>query len=138
MADEGNQVYEANEAFYKAFEAMDMAAMESIWLKEDYIQCIHPGWALLAGREPVMASWRRIFQSTEGFRFLLTDVKIQVRDGLAWLTLHENITSRVRGESSSGVVLATNIYEKRPEGWFMIHHHGSPTLATPVETQTFH
>jgi len=36
-------------------------------------------------------------------------------------------------------VLATNIYERRPEGWFIIHHQGSPTILPLTESDpTFH
>lgn len=139
MPNQRNEVYEANEAFYRAFEGLDIREMEKIWLKESYVQCIHPAWRLLTGWEAVMASWRQIFQNTQEIRFLLTEVRIQVRDPLAWVTVYENITSRVGEETSTGVVLATNIYERRPEGWFIIHHHGSPTITPQLESgATFH
>jgi hypothetical protein len=52
----------ANEAFYLAFQARDMAAMDDAWAREAPVTCIHPGWSVLAGREPVMNSWRGIFE----------------------------------------------------------------------------
>ncbi len=139
MLDRENEVRKANEAFYRAFERLDSEIMEKIWLKESYIQCIHPGWRLLAGWEAVMESWREIFKNTQDIQFLLTEVRIRVQDSLAWVTVYENITSRVEEETSTGIVLTTNIFERKPEGWFIIHHHGSPTILSTAESDTtFH
>lgn len=133
-------VYKANEAFYSAFESLDIKEMEKLWPNERHIQCIHPGWGLLTGWESVMASWRRIFENTQEIRFLLTDVRVSVNGSLAWVTLYENITSRVGEELVTGVVMTTNIYEKRPDGWLIIHHHGSTVAQSPTQTNpaTFH
>lgn len=133
------EVYKANENFYRAFESLDIGKMEKVWLKENYIQCFHPGWGMLRGWEAVMASWRRIFENTEEMHFILTEVRVEVRASVAWVTLYENLTSRSGKEMSTGFVLATNIFEKRADGWFMIHHHGS-TVVQPglLSPSTFH
>jgi len=132
-------VYKANEDFYNAFESLDAQKMEKMWLKENYVQCFHPGWGLLRGWEAVMASWRRIFENTEEMHFILTEVQVEVRGSLAWVTLYENLTSREGNELSTGFVLATNIFERRDDEWFMIHHHGS-TVMQPgqLSPSTFH
>ncbi len=126
-------VKDVNRRFYEAFESLDIKRMEGIWLREDYIKCVHPGWALLSGWDAVMESWRRIFENTEQMRFTLTDVQVREQDGLAWVTLYENLASRLQGQTNAAVVLATNIYEQRPDGWFMIHHHGSPVMMAEPE-----
>ena len=86
-----------------------------------------------------MASWRRIFENTEEMHFILTEVQVEVRGSLAWVTLYENLTSREGNELSTGFVLATNIFERRDDEWFMIHHHGS-TVMQPgqLSPSTFH
>ncbi len=121
-------VNEVNQRFYEAFESLDITRMESIWVREDYIKCVHPGWALLSGWDAVMESWRRIFENTERMRFTLTNVETRIQGSLAWVTLYENLASRLQGEANAAVVLATNIYEQRADGWFMVHHHGSPVM----------
>ena len=126
-------VNEVNQRFYEAFESLDITRMESIWVREDYIKCVHPGWALLSGWDAVMESWRRIFENTEQMRFTLTNVETRIQGSLAWVTLYENLASRLQGEASAAVVLATNIYEQRADGWFMIHHHGSPVMMAQPE-----
>jgi ketosteroid isomerase-like protein len=140
MTSDEREVYAANENFYRAFESFDIAKMERVWLKADTIQCFHPGWEMLRGWEPVMTSWRRIFENTDEIRFVLTEARVEVRDSLAWVTLYENLTNRVGQESVAAVVLTTNIFEKRPEGWLLIHHHGSPVAhpPAPIEPSTVH
>lgn len=137
---EQKEVYKANAAFYSAFEKLDISKMEKLWLNEDYVQCIHPGWGLVKGWEPVMTSWLRIFENTDEMHFMITEVRIEVRDALAWVTLYENITSRTGEEITSGVVMTTNIFEKRPKGWMLIHHHGSTVVNPPafLWSSTFH
>lgn len=140
MNSEHRDVYTANENFYRAFESFDIAKMEQVWLKSDTIQCFHPGWEMLRGWEPVMTSWRRIFENTDEIRFLLTEPHVEVRDSLAWVTLYENLTNRIGQESLVAVVLTTNIFEKHPEGWLLIHHQGSPVAhpPAPVAPSTVH
>ena len=133
MTQEEEEIAQINLAFYHAFESLDIKEMEKVWLKESHIRCVHPGWALLTGWEDVITSWRKIFENTQEMRFHLTDIKIHVQGTLAWLTLYENITSRVEGESVKGVILTTNIFEKQQGKWGIIHHHGAQTMAPPAE-----
>ena len=77
-----------------------------------------------------MESWRRIFENTPSMRFMLTDVSVDVRGSVAWVTLYENLTSSVEGQNVSVTILATNIFTMDVGGWRMIHHHGS-SVAPP-------
>ncbi len=133
MAKKEDEVLAINNDFYKAFESLNVKGMEKVWARENYIQCFHPGWELIRGWEPVMASWRQIFDNTEVIRFELSETRLEVRDSMAWVTQYENISSRLEGEGVRAVVLSTNIFEKRPEGWRMIHHHGSTVVHSLVE-----
>jgi ketosteroid isomerase-like protein len=140
MTREKKEVYKANEAFYHAFESLDIKQMEKIWAREGYIQCVHPGWGVLRGQENVMASWRKIFENTEEMLFMLTEVRIEIKDSLAWVTLYENITTQAGEEVVTGAVLTTNIFEKHNGQWLIIHHHGSSVAQPPsqVNPSTFH
>ena len=119
-------VKDVNRRFYDAFESLDIKRMEGIWLREDYIKCVHPGWALLSGWDAVMESWRRIFENTEQMRFTLTNVEARVQGELAWVTQYENLASRLQGQTNAAVVLATNIYERRRR---RLVHDPPPRLA---------
>lgn len=130
-------VVAANEAFYRAFETLDLSEMEKVWLPANHIKCIHPGWPLLTGWGPIMASWGRIFANTQAMRFELSDLHIQVSDSLGWVVLIENLESRGPDGSSRSRILTTNLFEQRDGRWLIIHHHGSPIFAppTPAEEQ---
>ena len=130
--DEQNAVLAANRAFYQAFETLEIKEMEKMWLQESYIKCVHPGWPLLAGWGPVMASWERIFTNTESMRFTLSDVRVKVSGSLSWVVLIENLESGGPGGSSLSQILTTNLFEKRGNEWFIVHHHGSPIFAPPA------
>jgi len=125
MHSDEQEVSNANESFYRAFESLDIKEMEKVWAKDSSIQCGHPGWRILRGWDAVMESWRRIFENTPAIRFMLTDVSIQLRGSFAWVTLYENLTSSLEGQNVSVAVLATNIFAKGADGWRIIHHHGS-------------
>ena len=114
MSEEEKEVFKANESFYRAFESLDIKEMEKIWAKETQVQCGHPGWRILRGWDVVMESWRRIFENTPAIRFMLTDVSIEIRGNLAWITLYENLNSALEGQTVSATILTTNIFEKRP------------------------
>ena len=59
MTDDHKAIEEANASFYRAFEALDLRAMEDVWSHGEHVQCVHPGWPLLTGWESVRASGRR-------------------------------------------------------------------------------
>ena len=134
------EVAEANANFYRAFEALKIEAMERVWAKDGEIQCGHPGWRILRGWGPVMESWKRIFENTPSMQFTLTDVKVEVRGELAWVTLYENLNSSIQGQSYSAAILTTNMFQRTPDGWRMILHHGSPVSqpADQDENSTVH
>jgi len=140
MGEEEKEVFKANESFYRAFESLDIKEMEKVWAKEPHIQCGHPGWRILRGWNAVIESWRRIFENTPSIRFTLTDVSVEIRDRLAWITLYENLNSSLEGQDVSAIILTTNIFEKGPEGWRMILHHGSSVAqqAPEVDPHTVH
>ena len=140
MTSDEQEVAAANERFYGAFESLDIHKMESVWASDTEIQCGHPGWRILRGWKPVMESWRRIFENTPAIRFMLSDLAIEVRGDLAWVTLYENLNSSLEGQNVAATVLTTNIFRKGTDGWRMIHHHGSSVAeaAPQDETPTVH
>jgi uncharacterized protein (TIGR02246 family) len=131
MDDDQQLIAAANERLYRAFERLDLEEMARIWADDDSVQCGHPGWTVLRGRRAVIESWRRIFENSPAVRIMLTDVSIVVRGGVAWVTLYEHLNSSVEGQQVAATVLATNIFEKRGDGWRLLHHHGS-AVAQPT------
>lgn len=127
----------ANEAFYRAFETLNIKEMEKVWLQASHIKCVHPGWSLLCGWGPIMASWERIFTNTQSMRFSLSDVRLEVSGTLGWAVLIENLDAHSSDGVSRSQILTTNLFEQSDGQWFMVHHHASPILAppTPAEDQ---
>jgi ketosteroid isomerase-like protein len=70
----------ANAEFYRAFEALSIEAMESIWSHQDDVRCVHPGWDALCGWEAVQKSWAGIFDSARQagtyMEFNVTDIQL--------------------------------------------------------------
>jgi ketosteroid isomerase-like protein len=122
------EVTKANEAFYEAFESLDIAKMDRVWAHQEYVTCVHPGWALRSDWPEVRDSWVLIFNNTFSMKFELTEVMVQVAGDMAWVICIENITSQQSDEPQQAKVLATNLFERIGDEWLMIHHHGSAVM----------
>ena len=120
----------ANLAFYRAFEALDLAAMERMWARDASATCLHPGWPLCAGWDEVRASWAAIFANTGTMRFEIADERIDVRGQMAWVVCVERIRSTgPAGDAMVGAVIATNVFRSDGGAWKIVHHHGSAHVA---------
>ena len=127
MAEE-DAVLAANDAFYRAFESLDVKEMETVWRTDDGAQCIHPGWGPLTGWTDVRDGWVRIFNHTMAMRFAPHVLHVAVRGDAAWVVCVETITSRQGGSEQTSQVLATNVFERMEGRWLLVHHHGSPVF----------
>ena len=134
MSSDREAVIEINRAFYEAFESLDTEKMEPLWLQASHIVCIHPGWRRLEGWGPIMHSWERIFESTFEMRFELANVEVILRGDLAVVMVEENLTQRGYDGISRSQVLATNVFERVGQRWYLVLHHGSP-VAAPAEEE---
>jgi len=124
-----------NEAFYHAFETLNIKEMEKVWLQASHIKCVHPGWPLLCGWGPIMTSWERIFTNTQAMRFSLSDVGLEVSGTLGWAVLIENLDTHSPDGVSRSQILTTNLFEQHKGQWFIVHHHASPIFAPPTPTE---
>ena len=115
-------VAEANQAFYAAHEARDLAAMQAVWHHDDRVVCTHPGWPILRGWPAVEESWRRILEGPGRNQFIITNEVIEVVGDVAWVTCDENLVA----PGITGTVAATNIFVRDGERWLLVNHHGSP------------
>src|SRR5215213_4873270 len=103
-----DEVREANQQFYRAFESLVLAQMEAAWDHDGPVSCVHPGWPLAAGWPAVRESWATIFKNTAEIRFEVSDERIDVRDQLAWVVCIE----RVSAGQDRGAILATNVLRR--------------------------
>jgi ketosteroid isomerase-like protein len=125
----------ANSALYEALESADVDRMAAVWDDADpeAVVCVHPGWPMLRGRIRVLRSFSAIMANTPYIQFFLTDVEVRVEGDTAIVTCTENILTAVSQEGSSGQVVATNVFRRRPDGWRLQVHHGSPVMGTLEE-----
>ncbi|CAM6117356.1 unnamed protein product [Calypogeia fissa] len=112
-------VSRANKNFYQKFKAKSLRGMKSLWLKADYVKCIHPGGELLSGYDLVMENWRTVFNWSQCYDFELEDIRIRVVGDVAWVTAKEFINS------SRHPLVVTNCYEFHDDQWYIVHHHSS-------------
>ena len=130
MSDDRKAIEAANARFYRAFETLDVAAMDAVWAHGEDVKCVHPGWPLLTGWPAVRESWRAIFENTEEMRFTISDVRVESGGSLGWVTCTENILSDVRGRVSVTTILATNLFTRVDDAWLLVHHHASHVLSS--------
>ena len=133
------EVRAANRAFYDAFEARDLDAMSAVWERSERALCTHPGWATLQGWGAVASSFFALFQNVQSLQFVLTEERVQVQDGVAWVTVDENLL----GDQGGSTVAAVNVfvYEGAGDGgrWRLVCHHGSLVSAsTPSDGAVEH
>jgi ketosteroid isomerase-like protein len=124
---------DANERFYRALEALDLATMELVWLHAPDVRCIHPGSEALVGWETVRSAWQQIFANTRWMRVQPTDVRMQVIGEVGIVACAENITATQDDDVGVAVAQATNVFRRMADGWRMILHHASPAPVTVTQ-----
>jgi ketosteroid isomerase-like protein len=125
---EETAVAAANLGFYRALEARNLRAMESVWLPEASVSCVHPGWHRLDGWTEVKRSWENIFLNSRPWTVSCEDIRIGVSGDFACVTCVEVITPFGGDEEEDAARMqATNIFQRSGGQWRMIHHHASPS-----------
>ena len=121
-------VLASNEAFYNAFSKRDITAMSLLWWQGTSSLCIHPGGRVLIGWEMIRASWESIFQNTDFLEIELEIIKIEIDQALAYVVVGETVLQSSRGRKLKAQSMATNIFQKMAQKWYLVHHHGSPIM----------
>jgi len=118
-------VLAANQAFYKAFAARDMAGMDSLWAKGVPVACIHPGWNVLRGRELVIASWRSILGSDSSPDVMCGNASAHILGESAFVICEEQV--------ADDVLIATNVFVRERGGWKLAHHQAAPIATDTLQ-----
>jgi len=118
----------ANDAFYAAFAAGDMAAMREVWAGDAPVSCIHPGWDALTTEKDVLASWEGILREPP-------QIRCHAPRALAYGDTAMVICFE---EISGSFLLATNIFVREGPRWRMVHHHAGVTNAVPPAADETH
>jgi ketosteroid isomerase-like protein len=118
----------ANEAFYLAFAARNMKAMEEIWARDTPPTCVHPGWQPLIGRRQVIESWRNIIESGEAAEISCSGARVFRLGDAAYVTCTEHL--------ARSTLIATNIFLIEDGQWKIVHHQAGAMLAPRPATPT--
>lgn len=128
MNDDRQAVLAANDSFYRAFEKKSIEAMEKTWSQGTACLCIHPGRPSLKGWSAIRNSWIQIFKNTDYIEIDTELLATEVSGDLASIVLVENILQVSQNQRLKAQSMATNLFERLGERWYMIHHHGSPVI----------
>lgn len=121
-------VLAANQAFYDAFSKRDIKSMNLLWWQGTTSLCVHPGGEVLIGWETIRASWESIFKNTNSLEIDIEVIKIEIDRALAHVVVRETVLQSSRGRSLKAQSIATNIFQKMAQKWYLVHHHGSPIM----------
>jgi ketosteroid isomerase-like protein len=116
----------ANQAFYTAFSARDIAAMQKVWSSDADIQNIGPRYKTFAvGGDTINKRYDDLFNASLELKVSM-EPRIKIAEAVAWASGIEQIQRKDKaGATSSGTNLATNIFQKQDGRWLMVHHHAS-------------
>jgi len=112
------QLLRANRAFYEAFAAGDIEAMDDLWARRAEVACVHPGWPALHGRDEVMDGWRAILLGGEAPRILCRDARAFALGEGGFVTCVEVVDDTT--------LVATNVFALEGGLWQIVHHHAGP------------
>jgi ketosteroid isomerase-like protein len=124
-SDETAAVLAANQAFYAALSALDLAAMENIWAHDPDVLYIGPfhrkmviGWP--AVRTEFVANKANVAEIS----VKPLNMHVRVNGDTAWVFGAEEGAALPKvGISASGSNFVTNIFKKEDGRWLMVAHH---------------
>lgn len=117
----------ANDAFYQAFAAADLDAMDLVWAARPNVFCCHPGWPPITARDEVMASWREILAAAGPIPVSCVVPKAAVFGEVGLVCCYERFANQH--------LVASNLFIRADGRWRMIHHHAGPLARVPEEAK---
>lgn len=127
---------EAEEAFYTAFQNLDLVQMRQVWANSASAYCIHPSGQLFQGYDAILTSWNKIFQGAEKPRVHYSLIGQNNQENLAVHLVVERISSSSEAAETGAVVFATNVYLLTETGWHMLSHHAAQARFEPGSPKT--
>ena len=123
-------VLAANSAFYRAFAARDIAAMDALWARRAPTACIHPGWPALDGRDAVLESWRGILSNPASPNISCHDEQVLLYADTAIVVCRE--------ELGGGTLIASNFFVREDREWRIAHHQAGQIVAPQTAPRQRH
>jgi hypothetical protein len=107
-----------NEEFYSSFNHKDGDAMDAVWAQREDVSCIHPGWNVLRGRQPVVDSWRAILGNPNQPRIVIGGAEVTMLGDAAVVVCRELV--------AGSPLAATNVFVREDGAWKLMHHQSGP------------
>lgn len=121
-------VLATNESFYSAFCDRNLKKMTALWWQGSTSICVHPGSSPILGWDDIKASWESIFQNTASLEIDIEIVNVEVDQALAYVVLREVVLQSNQGRKLKAQSIATNVFQKMAQKWYIVSHHGSPIM----------
>jgi ketosteroid isomerase-like protein len=120
----GGSADDIEASFYEAMQAGDIDKLMACWADEDDIVCVHPGGPRLVGNVAIRAAFEELFANGT-----INAKPEQVCKVESLASAMHNVVERIAVLTNEGpqqaLVLATNVYQRTPQGWRMVAHHAS-------------
>jgi ketosteroid isomerase-like protein len=118
----------ANDAFYAALSARDIAAMRKVWSNDADVQNIGPRSKVIAvGWNAVAKGYEATFDAFPQLKVVMEEPRIIVVGDVAWVSGIEKAQRKNKaGEAGTGANMGTSIFQKQDGHWLMVYHHASP------------
>ena len=111
--------------FYEALQTGDIEKLMRCWADEDDIVCVHPGGPRLVGNASIRAAFEAMFANGTIAARPEHVCKVESLTS-AMHNVIERIALLTTDGTQEAVVVATNVYQRTPQGWRMVAHHASP------------
>lgn len=128
------------QSFYEALRNGDLEQLMACWAEEEDIVCVHPGGPRWIGAAAIRHTFEGIFANGP---VQARPERVHKILSLACAVHHliERIDVQTPHGQQQAFVIATNVYQKTPQGWRMVAHHTSPGTkhdAVDAETPVLH
>lgn len=127
----GGSADDIEASFYEAMQSGDLDKLMGCWADEDDIVCVHPGGPRLVGNAAIRAAFESLFANGT-----VNAKPEQVCKVESLTSAMHNVVERIAVMTNEGpqqaLVLATNVYQRTPQGWRMVAHHASPGAVADI------
>jgi len=124
---------ETTAQFYEALQQGDIERLMAAWSDDEEVVCVHPGGPRLVGPAAIRAAFESMF-SHGAIDARPERVRRLKASAAAVHSVLERVNVMTPEGPRSAWVIATNVYQKSPQGWRLVAHHASPgSLDEPNE-----
>jgi ketosteroid isomerase-like protein len=120
-----DRVKAANQAYYTALSARDLAAMERIWAKSAQDVNVAPPTKPVAHVDwnAIKRNYQAYWATLDDLVVSMADPQVVLRGPVAWVYGTEQAKRTVKGgQVSCGPNFGTSIFVKEEERWLMVFH----------------